>query len=108
MNNKSVGRKIKQKRKESGYSTQEFAELCHISDGYLNQVENGSKLPALPLLITMCECLHTSPNYLFGFVEDREMKTLIEKCYELTPEQLKLVNYLVDYFVPENNGDQMP
>lgn len=103
MDNKNIGRKIRQKRREHGYSTQEFAVLCHMSEGYLNQVENGIKLPALPLLITICESLQTSPNYLFNFVEDAEMKEIIEKCYRLTPEQLKLVNYLMDYFIlPEN------
>lgn len=109
MDNKSIGKKIRQKRKECGHSTQEFAELCHMSEGYLNQVENGSKLPALPLLITICENLKTSPNYLFSFVEDIEMKEMIEKCYKLTPEQLKLVNYLMDYFIlPENQTINEP
>ena len=48
-----------------------------MHEGYVKQIETGSKLPALPLLLKICETLHTSPNYLFEFSEDTNLWFLI-------------------------------
>lgn len=99
MNKKRVGKKIRQKRQEKGYKIEKLADLCHINAGYLQQIENGSKFPALPLLITLCETLNTSPNYLLEFSEESKVQDVLSKSYTLTPYQLDAVNYLLDAFI---------
>lgn len=99
MDLKLFGKKIREKRKERGLTGQQVADLCHMHEGYLRQVENGNKLPALPLLIKICEELHTSPNYLFGFSEEVDIQDIIEELYTLTPHQLKAVKHLIKSYV---------
>lgn len=99
MDLKLFGKKIREKRKERGLTNQEMADTCNMHEGYLRQVENGSKLPALPLLVKICEVLHTSPNYLFGFTEEENVKDILEDLYSLSPYQLRAVKHLIKSFV---------
>ena len=43
INYSEIGNKIKQKRRELGYSQEELAELCGISASYIGHIERGSK-----------------------------------------------------------------
>lgn len=99
MDLKKFGRKVKEKRQELGLSRQDVSEICNMHEGYVKQIEVGSKLPALPLLLKICETLHTSPNYLFGFSEDRDVKDVLDTLYMLTPHQLKAVKHMISSYV---------
>lgn len=109
---------MKEKRQELGLSRQDVSEICNMHEGYVKQIETGSKLPALPLLLKICETLHTSPNYLFEFSEDKDVQDVLELLYTLTPEQLKAVKHIADYIgiicngkleyeAPENKEDNL-
>ena len=64
MNAKRLGRKIREKRKQCGLTSQQLADLCHVNDSYIRQLESGKKVPSMPLLLNLCDELETSPNYL--------------------------------------------
>ena len=57
MEAKRLGRKIKEKRKEHGLTSEKLADKCFINEGYVRQLESGKKIPSMPLLIRMCEIL---------------------------------------------------
>lgn len=99
MDLKKFGKKVKEKRQELGLSRQDVSEICNIHEGYVKQIEVGSKLPALPLLLNICETLHTSPNYLFEFSEDKDVQEVLEMLYTLTPYQLKAVKHLISSYL---------
>lgn len=107
MDRKKIGKKIRQKRQLLGYSTEQMANLCHINEGYLKQIETGSKLPAMPLLITLCELLQTSPNYLFEFTEDTEVHEIIDTCYKFTPRELRTLKYLINAYMEFQNSENL-
>lgn len=99
---------MKEKRQELGLSRQDASEICNMHEGYVKQIETGSKLPALPLLLKICETLHTSPNYLFEFSEDKDVQDVLELLYTLTPEQLKAVKHMISSYLEfkENMEEQ--
>lgn len=99
---------MKEKRQELGLSRQDVSEICNMHEGYVKQIETGSKLPALPLLLKICETLHTSPNYLFEFSEDKDVQDVLELLYTLTPEQLKAVKHMISSYLEfkENMEEQ--
>lgn len=99
MNGKRFGKKIRQKRQECGYTLDQLADLCHINSGYLKQIENGSKIPAFPLLIILCEKLNTSPNYLCEFAEEVKVQNILDKCYCLSPDELVVADQILDVFI---------
>lgn len=108
MDRKKIGNKIRQKRQLLGYSPDQLADLCHINVGYVKQIETGSKLPALPLLITICEVLQTSPNYILEFTEDRDVQNVVDVCYRFTPYQLRGLIYLINAYIEFEKGENCP
>ena len=96
---KEFGAKLRGKRKECKLSYQELAERCHVNHGYIRQLEAGNKLPSVSLLFIICDVLGTSPNYLFGYTEDNADKELLERIYQLTPEQKRVMLCILDAYL---------
>ena len=96
---KEFGAKLRGKRKECKLSYQELAERCHVNHGYIRQLEAGNKLPSVSLLFIICDVLGTSPNYLFGYTEDNSDKELLERIYQLTPEQKRVMLCILDAYL---------
>ena len=99
MDPKEFGAKLRGKRKECKLSYQELAERCHVNHGYIRQLEAGNKLPSVSLLFIICDVLGTSPNYLFGYTEDNADKVLLERIYQLTPEQKRVMLCILDAYL---------
>lgn len=59
-----------------------------MHEGYVKQIETGSKLPALPLLLKICETLHT-----------KDVQDVLELLYTLTPDQLKAVKHMISSYL---------
>jgi XRE family transcriptional regulator, regulator of sulfur utilization len=53
----NLGNVIKSIRKQRGYTQQEFASACQITQTYLSQIENNLKDPNLSVLKTIAEKL---------------------------------------------------
>lgn len=64
MEEKGLGRRIHQVRKDRGLTAEKLSELCNINATYLRQMEGGRKIPSLPVFIDICNALKISPDYL--------------------------------------------
>ena len=51
---KSIGKRIKLRRKELNIKQNELAEKLNISNNHLSSVENGREKPSLELLLNIC------------------------------------------------------
>lgn len=71
MDKKLLGRKINAARKDRGITGEQLAELCSINATYLRQIEAGTKIPSLPLFVTICKELKASPSYLLADKQGR-------------------------------------
>ena len=58
---------IRQKRTEKGISQGKLADLVHVSQPFIAEIESGRKKPSLDVLMRLCDVLEIS---LFG--EDKE------------------------------------
>ncbi len=67
---RKIGGRIRQARKEKGYSQEKLAELCGISDTYLGRLERGEKQPSLDTLVRLTECLGVSPTDVLIDLDD--------------------------------------
>jgi len=117
IDNKAIGKRIRQEREKLGLSREEFAEIIGLSDYYVGQLERGERQMSLPTLVNIVICLHVSLDYLvFGNVKycndsiddyslvyetnDRsldEMYMLLKKC---TPNEKKLFLKLIKTIIP--------
>ena len=63
MDKKLLGKRINMARKERGCTGERLAEACSINATYLRQIETGSKVPSLPVFVSLCAALNVSPTY---------------------------------------------
>lgn len=59
-----MGARIREKRKQMGYTAEKLAELIGISIPFLGDVELGKKALSYPNLLKMCDVLCISPDYI--------------------------------------------
>lgn len=99
MNSKLFGRKLQEKRKSLGLSCYDLANLCHVNDGYIRQLESGLKSPSTQLLLILCDILNTSPNYLYEYTEDNDDREVLSRLNRLTPDQKQILLCLLDAYI---------
>lgn len=60
----SMGNRIRLARKAQNLSQEQLAELCGISVSYMGHIERGSRKMSLETLVSLCEALNVSSDYL--------------------------------------------
>ena len=64
MDKKAFGSRLRQARKDRGLTSEKLSELCNINATYLRQIEGGTKIPSLPVFVSLCQELKVHPDYL--------------------------------------------
>lgn len=85
-----IGRRVREKREQAGYSREKLGELCSLSPRFIANVELGDSMFSLPSLMMVCRVLSCSSDYLlFGNNADGDAwdKTIaklkqLEPCYQ--------------------------
>ncbi len=94
MEEKGLGKRINQVRKDRGLTAEKLSELCNINATYLRQMEGGRKVPSLPVFIDICNALKISPDYLLrDALADNEVSQIRELSrlwVQAAPSQQKL------------------
>lgn len=95
MERKALGKRINLARKDMGITAEQLSERCNINATYLRQIEGGIKIPSLPVFISLCNELKTSPGYLLQddicINEFSQIEELEELYKTATPGIQKLV-----------------
>lgn len=95
MDKKLLGKRINTARKERGWTSERLAEACSINATCLRQIEAGTKIPSLPVFVSLCEALNVSPTYLLIEVlpqqGNQDMDALLELLQNATPKQLNMM-----------------
>ena len=95
MIDKRFGKKVNEKRKSLNLKTDELAVKCGIEPGYMRQILAG-QVPSGQVIIKLCEVLSLSPNYLFDFVEDKE---ILQALNQLSPKEKQVVLNLLHSYI---------
>ncbi len=70
----TFGQKIKNRRKELGYTQFELAELVHATQPYISRLERGWFNPSMQMIVKISTVLNISVDYLLfdnGKVEQK-------------------------------------
>lgn len=81
----SLGDRIKNIRKEVGYTQADLREKANISKGYLSEIENDKQEPSLKVLRRIAKALGISTSYLLSEFENYENKIDGYKEFEIIP-----------------------
>ena len=66
-NPETLAERLKQARKETGYSLEKVAELCNVQQYQtVSKQENGKVMPSLEKLLTLCNIYKCELGYLLG------------------------------------------
>ena len=66
-----IGRRLREKREQEGYTREKLGELCSLSPRFIANVEFGDSTFSLDSLMAVCRVLSCSSDYLlFGRDED--------------------------------------
>lgn len=68
-----IGRRLREKREQAGYTREKLAELCSLSPRFIANIEFGDSAFSLDSLMSVCRALSCSADYiLFGVRADIE------------------------------------
>lgn len=103
MDKVELGQKIRNIRKEKGYTQEQFAEMAGISTVYLGEVERGIKSLSLNLFIKIIKALDISADSVLRdelpsgkqYVYD----DITIKLEKLTPKQRKTICDIIDAYI---------
>ena len=67
-----IGRRLRVKREQAGYTREKLGELCSLSPRFIANIELGDSTFSLDSLMTVCRVLSCSSDFLlFGSSVDR-------------------------------------
>lgn len=64
-----IGDRLKKERKRRGHSLHAFCQLTGMSDTSMTAIENRGAMPSVKNLISICQVLECSTDWLLGLEE---------------------------------------
>lgn len=103
MDKVELGAKIREVRKECGYTQEKLAEMADIGTMYLGEIERGEKMPSLKIFIQLIESLNVSADYILrnelSSGKEYVYNEITKKLDKLTPKQRKAAGDILDAYI---------
>ena len=103
MDNKTLGKRIREARITKQYTQQQLAEKAGIGQMYLGEIERGTKSPSLKSFIKIIENLDISADYVLrdelSSGEHYIYDEISEKLKDLSPKQRKAASEILDAYI---------
>ena len=100
MNKKRFGRRLQKARKEKLITGEQLAELTNLSTTYIRQLENGMRLPSLPVFVDLVNALDCSADALLADSVSASnyivLDDISKKLQKLPPGRLAEVTAVVE------------
>lgn len=78
------GKRLKELRKEHGYTIEQFADMVGISKSTLGYYENDKRMPDIEILARIANVLNVSADYLIGRTNTTARKGKLKTVCEFT------------------------
>ena len=92
-----VGRRIAERRKQLGMTQEMLAERGDMTPQFVSYAEAGKRAMRPENLLKLASSLGVSADYLLtGDIIDKDLLLLSEKLRQLTPEQVRIVECIID------------
>lgn len=103
MDKVTLGKRIREVRRNRGYTQAALAEKAGIGEMYMGEIERGVKMPSLNVFIRLLEALEISADYVLrneitsgqNYVYDE----ITDKLKDLTPRQRKTAADILDAYL---------
>ena len=105
MDQKKIGRFLKELRKEKDITQEQLAEKAELSNVYISHIENSRSIPSLETLMKLCSALDITPDeVLLGTKQDMEnylQSDIQKKLILCTPKERRMVSRFIDLLLEE-------
>ena len=92
-----VGRRIAERRKQLGMTQEMLAERGDMTPQFVSYAEAGKRAMRPENLLKLASARGVSADYLLtGDIIDKDLLLLSEKLRRLTPEQVRIVECIID------------
>ena len=78
------GKRLKELRKENGYTIEQFADMIGISKSTLGYYENDKRMPDIEILARIANVLNVNADYLIGRTNTTAQKGKMKTVCEFT------------------------
>jgi len=94
---KEMGKRIMERRRKLGLTQEALAEKSELTTQFVSYAEAGKRGMRPENLMKMAAALNVSTDYLLtGDIIDKDKLLLSEKLDKLTPEQVRIVENVID------------
>lgn len=95
---KEIGKRIAIRRKQLDYTQEQLAEMMEVSIQMVSNLERGVKAIRIDNLINLSRILQVSTDFILtGRSASQEDTVLADKISQLSPENQKMIELLVNY-----------
>ncbi|MDD2955191.1 MAG: helix-turn-helix transcriptional regulator [Oscillospiraceae bacterium] len=95
----AIGRRIQEARKAKRYTQEYVSARANIGVKFLSQIECGKAGLSLQTLISLCEILEVTPNYILLFSASGEEEDPLHRALsELTVQQRQDAETIIKLF----------
>ena len=92
-----IGRRILQRRTQMGLTQEALAEKADLTPQFVSYAESGKRAMRPENLLKLAAALEVSADYLLtGEIVDKDLLLLSDKMRGLTPDQLRIVENIID------------
>lgn len=104
---KEMGERIMQRRKKLGLTQEALAELSELTTQFVSYAESGKRGMRPENLMKVAAALGVSTDYLLtGDIIDKDKLLLSEKLDKLTPQQVRIVENVIDECIALYNNNK--
>lgn len=99
-----LGESIKQRRKQLRITQEALAEMVDVSTHFVYEIERGTKIPSLPVMIKIAEQLNTTIDELLspkGTYKQNDADALDALIKSLSADKRPQVYELLRYLLPK-------
>ena len=101
-NKKLLGKRIKELRKNAGYTQEKLAELINIETSSLSGIESGRHFPSLPTVEKIANKLNLEMKALFDFNHlqpiDKMKSEIVKNIDKLDENKITFIYKFLDGF----------
>jgi len=105
MIDKKIGKRIKERSEQLGYTQEKFAEKLGVSINYLSTIERGASFPRCERLIALLNALEAFADEIFcdvlTYTSDSRSSILSEKLSALPTEDKKRILDIVERMIKQ-------
>ena len=88
------GKRLRELRKENGYTIEQFADMVGISKSTLGYYENDKRMPDIEILARIADTLNVNADYLIGRTNTTAKKGKMKTVCEFTGLSDRAAEYL--------------